>query len=529
MPPRRDGGKGKGAKKEEDNLNEEERLRRNVEERRVQLRARLLREQEYAREHAAKINTAWRQLLRKAKVEELRAEIQVLSQGHEREIDRRDAVIQMLDRDLEDAEDQYLTALRGHMQALDALLDLQELRIQKLDKEFRENLSMTEQEFESERQEIVATHVRQKKDLQDIIVAMEAEFARIAAEAEQEFEAERTDIKNRAQEEYHVTRIQQNNAIEDCEAHYDKMYKTYMQSSEKDAADFQRLAQTDKQDAKEIEREMNRLARLHHAVQHWRLKIANNEEEWSDRNAALRDEKDVMTRHYAKLKGQMDRFRRQQQSRLKELSRQSGAAMEALRTRIAVAERILKLAEFCRRLETEQEKVLPFWSPAEALADELLEGDLREAQAEASQALHQADDEASSLNLPHRAQPEEPTSSAGVGPDGRPVPEWDYLNNFFKKYNKVLLDVASIRREKQRLQAENEELRRILKHYLDGISVSEDVMQNPVNPLLVVNERLQRALKARATGTAAGVQAEMAKAQMAQEVELVVEGGGAHS
>ena len=70
------------------------------------------------------------------------------------------------------------------------------------------------------------------------------------------------------------------------------------------------------------------------------------------------------------------------------------------------------------------------------------------------QALHQADDEASSLNLPHRAQPEEPTSSAGVGPDGRPVPEWDYLNNFFKKYNKVLLDVASIRREKQRLQAE---------------------------------------------------------------------------
>ena len=83
----------------------------------MQLRARLLREQEYAREHAAKINTAWRQLLRKAKVEELRAEIQVLSQGHEREIDRRDAVIQMLDRDLEDAEDQYLTALRGHMQA----------------------------------------------------------------------------------------------------------------------------------------------------------------------------------------------------------------------------------------------------------------------------------------------------------------------------------------------------------------------------------------------------------------------------
>jgi len=68
------------------------------------------------------------------------------------------------------------------------------------------------------------------------------------------------------------------------------------------------------------------------------------------------------------------------------------------------------------------------------------------------------------------------------------VEEWDYLNNFFKRYNKVLLDVMAIDREKQRLANENSDLRSILKQYLDGISVNEDVINNP-NPLLVINHK----------------------------------------
>lgn len=42
-----------------------------------------------------------------------------------------------------------------------------------------------------------------------------------------------------------------------------------------------------------------------------------------------------------------------------------------------------------------------------------------------------------------------------------------------------------------RLEKENADLRSILKQYLDGISVNDDVLNNPVNPLLVVNNRLQ--------------------------------------
>ena len=78
--------------------------------------------------------------------------------------------------------------------------------------------------------------------------------------------------------------------------------------------------------------------------------------------------------------------------------------------------------------------------------------------------------------------------TSAAGKDGQVVEEWDYLNNFFKRYNKVLVDVMAIDREKGRLGNENADLRSILKQYLDGISVNEDVINNP-NPLLVVNHK----------------------------------------
>lgn len=88
------------------------------------------REQQYSKYNAIKIHNQWRKIMRMTKVDELRSQIEIVSQNHEREVDRKDAVIQMLDRDLEDAEEQFSAAVQGSTRVAQQMLDLQYQRMQ---------------------------------------------------------------------------------------------------------------------------------------------------------------------------------------------------------------------------------------------------------------------------------------------------------------------------------------------------------------------------------------------------------------
>ena len=82
--------------------------------RRTELKASLEREQRHSKTNLLKIQNQWRKVMRLAKVQSLRRDLTVLAQSHERDVDRKDALVQMLDRDLEEAEEQYQMALRSH-------------------------------------------------------------------------------------------------------------------------------------------------------------------------------------------------------------------------------------------------------------------------------------------------------------------------------------------------------------------------------------------------------------------------------
>jgi len=60
------------------------------------------------------------------------------------------------------------------------------------------------------------------------------------------------------------------------------------------------------------------------------------------------------------------------------------------------------------------------------------------------------------------------------------------LENFWKRYNKALLDKIAIEKERGIVAAQNQQLRALLKQYLDSISVSDEVLAK-ANSLLIVN------------------------------------------
>ncbi|KAJ8614620.1 hypothetical protein CTAYLR_008994 [Chrysophaeum taylorii] len=451
---------------------------------RNELKAKMEQEKANSRMNRLKIQNQWRKIMRLAKVESLRKGIEILSQNHERDVDRKDAIIQLLDRDLEEAEDQFQMALRSHLQNMDALIDLQDSRLLVSEQEFEQELRTLEADFKAEKEAITRQHAMETQELNDIMAAVEAEEQEREAEAKQEHEQLREEIRNRNLEEINMLRIHLDTQIEQKETDFDAAHLAYLEQTNQCTLEFKFYTKKDQELSKQIEIKIRKIERLQASLHHWRTKLAQNMKECSHRNQQLLEEKNKIQGHFQHLKSRMNRFRQSQARRLTELTQNAHACKAKLGQRIELAERILVLAELARKLETEQEKVIPFEGAANSALQQTADRSTAEWK---DQLLEMSSALPGSSKQQQEAAAKLQTSSWTR--QGDLVSEWCHLDNFLRKYNKVLLDKLAIEKERERLERENADLQSILKQYFDGVSVNENVM-NSENPLLVVNGKL---------------------------------------
>jgi chromosome segregation ATPase len=270
-------------------------------------------------------------------------------------------------------------------------------------------------------------------------------------------------MKNKAMEELNLLNMVMMTAIEELERHFESAHHNYVSQTESRTQKFKALSAKDRECAQEIQRKTQRLQRLQEAVNNWKMKISANVRECEDRNRLLREEKESIGKHFQELKNRMNKFRDNEGKFLSDLTSHSHRALANLEEKLKQSERLLKLAELNRKLESEREKILPFEVTDTALANvPKVPKDLTA--------------EAAAL------------SSYAKGKQGQALEEWNMLDEFFKRFNKVLLDKLALDQEHSKLNRENGDLRSILKQYLDGISVTEEGMAQH-NSLLVVNNR----------------------------------------
>jgi len=441
----------------EQKLLQEEQMRRNKEEMLTQfLKDKLMKEEKSSKFNLTKLQNQWRVILREMKSNELKKDIEILSQTFERIIDRKDSILKSLVKDLDEAEEQYQTAIKSHLQNLRKLLDFQSERLANADEEYDEELTLLQEEFETERSEIVQKHKKEMEEIMDIIFAMEQEFEEAESEAKQEFHSLRDEIKNKNLEDKHALRIQLEGQVEDLWKQFQAALKNYNESTEEKKIAFETLKVKDEKSAHEIEMQMRKLQRIQDKITQLKSKMVSNSKEFEERNRIIKEEREAIAVHYHTLKNEMNKFRDQERSRLTKLTLQSNASIKELQRKKEKGEHILRLAEMCRKLETEEEKVLPFYSTSLDNIDEL----------EVKQAMEEP--------------PSEPLASL--------FHEYSALENFWKRYNKVLLDKLSLDNENRTLLHENQQLRSVLKQYLDGISVNGEILSQD-NPLFIVNNK----------------------------------------
>lgn len=419
------------------------------------MRETLDRERAMTKLNNTKIQNAWQKILRLAKVESLRKEVEIVSQNHERDVDRKDAIIQMLDRDVEEAEDQYQTALRHHLRNIDRLIDVQDERLQSLEVEFDEDIATLEKEFFLEKQEIKTRFDADKAELQAVTDIIAGEVKERTSDAKSDHEQAREIIRTKSLDCIHVLQSSLDNQIEEMERAFESAHLAYLGNTDQRTQEFKDLTQADKVLSEDIELKVSKIAKLQSSLQFWRSKLAADTKESEERNTTMKAEKEAVSNHFQALKAKMNLQRETQKRRLTELSAIARETVTTLQSQNELAERILSQSERARLLETEREKVAPFESETFTDMDEAL------------------------------------TTGAGkLGGAGLGAiiseAEMTALSGFHRRYNRVLMDKLTLARERERLAHENSELQSVLKQYLEGVSVSSGAVSVP-NSLLIIN------------------------------------------
>lgn len=420
------------------------------------LKDKLAKEEKANEFNKLKLQNQWRAIMREAKATELCKEIEILSQTFERIVDRKDAIIKSLSQDLAEAEEQYQLALRSHLQNIDMLVENQGSRIASLHREYSEELERLKEEFSTEREKMIKSHQFECNDLQDIMFAMEQEFNELKTEALHDFQSQKDEIKNKNLEEKHALRMQLEGAVEELWRQFQEALKQYNSTTEDRKKHFEELKAKDMKSAQEIELQMRKLQKIHDSINQQKAKMACNARDCEEKNKMLKDEKEAILVHFSQLKGQMNKFRENQRAKLTTLTVLSSKCIKELKDKHEKGECILKLAEMCRKLETEEEKVLPFY--------------------------------ASTLTSNEEKEIEEMAKQEPENELAKVMHEFEDLSNFWKRFNKASLDKLSLDQARVQLSQENQQLRTLLKQYLDGISVSDEILSHN-NPLFIVNNR----------------------------------------
>merc|ERR1712217_207798 len=375
----------------------------------------------------------------------------------------KDAILQMLDRDLDEAEEQHQVAVRSHLLNTDRLLEIQQSRLLALEHDFKRDVSTLEEEFRIEREQIQEKHALEKRELTLIVEHVEKE-GKIREQGDlTEHLSNLEFIRNKNIEDDHQMRSSLEEKIEETRAKCKERLQLYQNSTESSTEEYKNSLKRDAELSRKVERRLRQVERMTASIQHRKLKIQQNRQECEERNAQLKTEKDHIAKHFQELKTKMNMSSSEEKKRLANLTQNARNCIKSLNDQLGLAEKIIKTAELCRKFETEREKVLPFYLSRDLL-NEFEEGDLDFGDEELKEEIRKE------------------LTDPGID-------EWTYLDQFFKRYNKVHLDHLAIQQEGQRLQKENVQLRSILKQFLDGVSVNEDVLSQP-NPLLVVNGKV---------------------------------------
>lgn len=402
-----------------------------------------------------KLLNDWRIIMRIAKIDEIRKDLTLYMKNFNRELDNKDAILQMIDADIDEAEEQYQIALNNHFIHLQELISLQDSRIKGLFKEFDKDVNEIESEFKVEFSQIKENFEEEQSEINKMLRFIHKERELKEGKQKENFRQMKENLLSSIKEKNTKTQEKiQKMTDNEISIFNSEMNDIKAKTKEKSQLDKNYINELNR-----LEREISSLKmkvdKLNDTNKQLKTKIKQNQEDWELKNKNLKDEKEKLMYSYKKLKEKMEGFRNNQKDKLKNLVNNSFNCNAKLKEYIDLSEKILRLSEICRRFETEKEKILPYYQESNVINDEII------------------------LPSPENL----------VGIENCVYEEIEALSQFWKRFNKVFLDVVSLKKQKEEISQQNELLKSMLQQYYDGFTVNNTVLLSKDNPLLIIENR----------------------------------------
>lgn len=266
----------------------------------------------YSKINKMKLLSDWRVIMRIAKIDELRKAIELYMQNFERELDNKDAILQMLDKDIEEAEEHYSIALTNHFIHIKQLTELQDCRIKGLFKEFDKDVCELENEFNTEFGQIIENFYEEKNEIDNMKNFIKNEYQQKIEDRIKYFHNESSTVLGKIKEDY--TKIQEKikkAAQNEANKFTNEVNDIKAKSKEKSALDSENIKNLNKLE-RSIATLKKKVDKHNEELKQWKIKIKQNNEDWESKNDALKLEKEKIMDSYKVLKAKLIAFRNNQ-------------------------------------------------------------------------------------------------------------------------------------------------------------------------------------------------------------------------
>ncbi|XP_054469574.1 dynein regulatory complex subunit 2 [Anoplopoma fimbria] len=428
------GGKG-GGKTEEERLMflqqraqaEEETARKKEEILTLFLEDKLQKEERNTAVNLLKLNDGWRSILRQTRAGELRGAVEVLLQTFERQLDGLDSVVKTLDADLQEAERQSAQVRRIHLQQVERLWAGQLKRMALVQQRWEGGLQHLISGFSFDRKQSLSHCVQQRADLEDATFTVEQRQRAVMTEIHRMY-SEGIAAYQSSHEERKAALIQKDGSkLDDVVVLNQNAAEAYSVEAYQLTdllLETQHLIRMTDRDVKHARKMQDTVIFLREELN---AHITDNQSAEQD----LTDARKQVDRRTRAIRGQLIQDHAAARTLLTELTIQSDNAAKKLKAVIAKGQKVLRAAEMCRKLESEQKDVLLIFPPEE--------------------------------------QRQETTGPETEGQDK----EMSALQQLTRRINTSVLQREALRRRRDDLNRDNRQLRLLLRQHLDAMTVSD--------------------------------------------------------